>query len=75
MLGSGSGVTIAGKLVDIRNHTVHDSLKKHHRYVAIVVDVFYIRNRVFKNGVETDAPMPTEKIIGKGYLNKYGNPN
>jgi len=67
------GVAILGTIFDIRNHTIQDSSKTYHRYVAIVVDVEQIRNRKFNSndGSEIEVPFQPEKRIGKGYLNTF----
>lgn len=85
----GKGFTVVGTIVEIRNHTVQDSSNKYHRYVALVLDVEYARNRTYAaDGTEVEVCLrcePNEMLIlpqkftggdraaNKGYLNKFGN--
>lgn len=72
MIIQGNGFLLLGTVVDVRNQTIHDS-SKHHRYVAVVVDVEMVRNRKFDaSGNEMELNFQTEKIQSKGYINKYG---
>jgi len=69
---SGNGVSVQGKIVDFRNHSVQDSSNKQNRYMAVVVDVEFIRKRTFnEQGEETEPGGPNEKAVAKGYINKF----
>jgi len=67
----GDGISVFGTVNELRNHTVKDSSNKHHRYVAIVVDIGYYRSRLFKDGSELEPPIEREKAIAKGWLNQF----
>lgn len=70
---SGDGFTIHGIVHEIRNHTVQDMNNKYHRYVAVVLDVEYIRIRKFDSqGREIEQSSQKLQKFGKGYLNNFG---
>eukprot|EP01117_Protostelium_nocturnum_P015867 TRINITY_DN618_c0_g3_i1.p1 TRINITY_DN618_c0_g3~~TRINITY_DN618_c0_g3_i1.p1 ORF type:complete len:225 (-),score=94.05 TRINITY_DN618_c0_g3_i1:102-776(-) len=70
---SGTGFTVAGKIIEIRNHHVQEgSNRKFHRYVALVVEKTAARKRQYnKNGVELETNWSSEKLEKTGFLNIY----
>jgi len=72
---TGKGFTVKGTVNDLRNHTVQDANNKYHRYIAVVIDVEFIRMRTFgPDGSETEI-QTIDKATGKGFLNKFDHKN
>ncbi len=56
--------------IKMRNHTVQDNQNKYHRYIALVVDVEFVRKRTFgPDGKETEI-QTLDKASTKGHLNQ-----
>eukprot|EP01114_Cavostelium_apophysatum_P015696 TRINITY_DN4336_c0_g1_i1.p1 TRINITY_DN4336_c0_g1~~TRINITY_DN4336_c0_g1_i1.p1 ORF type:complete len:221 (+),score=24.68 TRINITY_DN4336_c0_g1_i1:53-715(+) len=69
---SGDGVAVQGTVVEVRNHSLQDQSNKTNRYVSVVLDVETIRTRKFDSGgKEIETAPPTDKAVGKGYINKF----
>merc|ERR1711991_1165936 len=53
---SSQGMTIEGTIVEMRHHTLIDSEKTYHRYLALVIEVRRGNNRTFSgNGQEIET--------------------
>ncbi len=67
-LVAGQGMSVEGKIVQLRNHTIIDEAKTYHRYLAIVLDVARGNNRTFdEQGKEIETEQSRVAVARKGY--------
>jgi hypothetical protein len=76
----GQGMTVEGKIAQLRNHTIIDEAKTYHRYLAIVLDVKRGNNRTFDDtGKEIETEQSRVAVARKGYATwsetKKADPN